>query len=177
MKRIIPFLVLFVLLASACNREEGDGVGTVEGYRPIYMSVDDALSVEVKGPEDLSKPGKIFVVGSWLYLTDKGKGVHFYDISNLLAPKRHAFISIPGIQDVAVKGNYLYADNITDIVVFDIADLDNISLSQRIEDVYPATNQQFPSSVSGYFECYDQTKGYVVGWEKTNLVNPKCRRD
>ncbi len=178
MKKIVTLLLLLTVLVSCSKeRQESEDVGKVDGYRPIYMPKDQALSTDVQGPEILSKPGKIYIVGSWLYLTDKGRGVHIIDISNLLAPKKHAFISVPGIEDVAVKGSYLFADNITDVVVFNIGDINNIQLSQRIEDVYPETNQLYPSQVSGYFECVDPSKGFVVGWEKVSLDNPKCWRN
>lgn len=178
MKKVFPFLLLILIIGVSCTKRElSTDVGTVDGLRPIYMSKTKALSTEVRGPEILSKPGKIYIVGSWLYLTDMGRGVHIIDISNLLSPKKVKFIEIPGIEDVAVKGNYLFADNLTDIVVFDISDISNIQQSQRISDVYPVENQELPNAYSGYFECVDKSKGYVIGWEKVSLDNPNCRRD
>jgi hypothetical protein len=81
------------------------------------------------------------------------------------------------VVDVAVKGHTLFADNITDLVALDISDVNNIQLSKRIKDVYPITNQLYPTGYSGYFECADTTKGFIVGWIEADLIEPQCYRN
>lgn len=179
MKAINWFLsLLMVLLLFSCTKREAanNEVGTVEGYRPVYMEPSQATTTSVKSSEPLEKPGKIYWYYNLMLLTDKHKGVHVIDISDPQNPVRESFIEIPGVRDVAVKAGFLYADNITDLVVFNITDIHNITQVHRVEGVYPLEEQMYPAGRSGYFECVDTSKGYVVGWEKATLEDPKCRR-
>lgn len=172
------WMLLLIVIATSCTEREpeGAGVGTVDGYRPIYMEKNKAMQVDIKGVQPLEDPGKIYWYYNYMMLTDKGKGVHVIDISNPASPQKVSFISIPGVNDVAVKSNFLYADNITDLVVFNISNVQNITYEKRVKDVYPLDNQMYPDHVTGYFECVDTTKGYVIGWQKVTLEDPKCRR-
>jgi hypothetical protein len=61
-------------------------------------------------------------------------------------------------------------------VAIDITDLSNVHITKRVAEIYPVENQMFPEFATGYFECVDTAKGYVAGWEKVNLSNPKCYR-
>jgi hypothetical protein len=45
-----------------------------------------------------------------------------------------AFINLEGVHDISVKGNYLFADNFVDLLVFDISDIQNITLVRTIEN-------------------------------------------
>ncbi len=177
MRKVLFFSLLLFLAASCTERElDNQAAGEVEGYRPVYLQASEALKVEVKGVQQLTDPGKIYWHYGYMMLTDKGNGVHVIDISNPASPKKIAFISIPGVSDVAATGNYLFADNVTDLVVFNIADVQNIQLVDRVEDVYPQDNQMYPAHATGYFECVDTTRGLVTGWQKVILEDPKCRR-
>ena len=73
--------------------------------------------------------------------------------------------------DFSIKQNMLYADNITDIVIIDISQMANPVYKNRISNVFPIQN--FPDE-AGPFECVDVSKGVVVGWEKSTLINPNC---
>lgn len=182
MKRLLFLAMVFLVVSCEVDPVSPGGTGSgledgrVEGYRPVYMAPQQAKTIEVTGVEPLENPGKIFWYHNFMMLTDQRKGVHIIDISNPANPQKLNFISIPGVNDVAVKSSYLYADNITDLVVLDISNVYDISFETRVNNVYPATNQMYPQHATGYFECVDTTKGLVVGWEKTMLEDPKCRR-
>ncbi|MCF8217739.1 MAG: hypothetical protein K9I29_07760 [Bacteroidales bacterium] len=179
MKHISLFIILFAVLLSSCNKREveSDNPGEkVEGFRPVYMDPDEAKDLSVKGAQPLEDPGKIYWYYNYVFLTDKGKGVHVIDIADPSNPQKKAFIKIPGVNDVAVKSNFLYADNVSDLVIFNINNMDAITFTDRIEDVYPVDQQMYPSGVTGYFECVDTTKGVVVDWQKVKLEDPKCQK-
>ncbi|MCB9283748.1 MAG: hypothetical protein H6563_06695 [Lewinellaceae bacterium] len=147
-------------------------VGEVEGLRPIYsQDWKDIQSLEARPVHNL---GKIYYKDSTIYVTESGWGIHVIDNSDPYHPERIKFIQIPGCKDVAIKGNILYADNVTDLVAIDISNLDNIVLLKRIEGLYPEVDQLAPEAYEGYFECVDPTKGAVVGWETALLDNPQC---
>jgi hypothetical protein len=65
------------------------------------------------------------------------KGIHVIDNSNPAAPRNISFINIPGNVDIAVKGNSLYADCYSDIVVFDISNPANVSAKKFMDNVLP----------------------------------------
>ncbi|NJO03673.1 MAG: hypothetical protein HC880_20140 [Bacteroidia bacterium] len=100
--------------------------------------------------------------------------MHIIDNHDPRHPERRAFIQIPGNVDIAIKENILYADNVTDLLVIDISDLNDIRLTKRIENAFP--NKQFPPVINTHFECVDASRGVVTGWEWTELENPKCQR-
>jgi len=178
MKRLIlPVLLpmLVMVFMASCTKEP---VKTtyVEGYKPVYISKTNAYKVKAENPTTFSYPGKMFLYQNYIYVTDLGYGVHIIDNSNPSKPKKVAFISIPGVVDAAVKNGVLYADNFTDLVAFDVSDVSNIQYKNRVKDLYPLENQLYPNFATGYFECADTTKGYVLRWEKATLESPKCYR-
>jgi hypothetical protein len=59
------------------------------------------------------------------------------DFSNPANPKNLAFVKIPGCVDMAVRGNFLYADLYTDLITLDITDPLNVKVQQYQESVFP----------------------------------------
>lgn len=172
---IIPSLLLGGFLLTGCLQDRESSrlaVGVVEGLRPVYSQ--EWQDIRALDPRPVGKLGKIYYKDSTIYVTESGWGVHVIDNSNPYQPVRIKFLQIPGCRDVAIKGNILYADNVTDLVAIDISNLDNITLLKRVEGLYPELDQESPEAYEGYFECVDQTKGAVVGWETALLDNPQC---
>ena len=177
MKRTRTVLLLFAfgLLLSACSTP--DVPTNVRGMKPIYISKNLAFDIGTENPRVMNQPGKIYIMGGYLFIVEKSQGVHVIDNSDPENPVKLKFIRIPGVIDVAVKGHTLFADNITDLVALDISNVNDVKISKRIKDVYPIVNQLYPTNYSGYFECADTTKGFVIGWEETDLNHPKCYRN
>jgi len=165
----VTALICTLLLAASCGKEKNDEV--VQGYKPIYASQDDLTKVDVRADEPLQNPGRIYVYEDYLLVNDQAKGIHIYDNSNQNNPQHLSFIAIPGNMDFSVSGGTLYADNVTDMLIVDITNPAAPAYKSRISNVFPV--QQFPDEF-GAFECVDPSKGFVIGWEKTELTNPKC---
>ena len=176
-----PTLIILVLLiATACNQWD-DGwqkpPKDVKGYKPVYITKQDAFNVYAGDPEQLVKPGKIYIYGGYLFIVEKLKGIHVINNLDPSNPVPVAFLHIPGCNDVAVSAGILYADNVTDLVAFDINDLNNINLVKRLPGRFPHGVILYPDEADGhYFECVDTTKGFVINWEYTTLNDPKCYR-
>jgi hypothetical protein len=168
-KSLFP-LLLFLLFFS------GTDSFTTDGYKPVYVSREEAKQINLTGPRDIITQGKIYIKDKTIYVGDVNLGVHVIDNSDPTHPQKTAFIQIYGNHDIAIKGNILYADNMEDLVAIDISDSDNPKVVKRVEDVYQLTNQQYPENLPyhTYFDCADPAKGYVVGWIPASLVNPKC---
>lgn len=101
------------------------------------MMTDEEYRASVKaGPaQELERAGKIYIYGKYLFVNEFYKGIHVYDNSNPRAPKSVSFLNIPGNIDMAVKGNYLYADSYGDLVVMNISDPEHATVAKWMEGV------------------------------------------
>lgn len=168
-------LAILALMAFSCTKTNDDVV-VAEGYKPVYVTHDLALNIESSEAKSFTNPGKMFLFGNYILVTDQGLGVHIIDNTNPSNPQKIKFISIPGVNDAVMKNGIMYADNFTDLVAINISDINNITVTKRLQDIYPVVNQFYPDFATGYFECVDTTKGYVAYWEAATLNNPKCHR-
>jgi hypothetical protein len=87
-----------------------------------------------------------------------------------------AFLKVPFCSEIAVKDNYLYVNNLNDLLIFDISNVAAPQLVRRLPGAFPHVNQQYPNVSDTYFECPDPDKGIVVRWEEKTLIKPQCRR-
>lgn len=123
-------------------------------YTPVYQSLTRTRA-EMKSStaKPLENTGKLNVFGHYIFLNEVGKGIHVIDNSNPSAPRNLSFLPIPGNSDLAVKGNYLYADSYSDIAVFDISEPSNIRAVRFLDNVikdknrYWMSNQTNPDSI------------------------------
>ena len=150
----------------SCNDEDDSEYAEYLVAKPITMSkADFRKNVDIVAPIPLNESGKIYVYGEFILVNEKYRGVHVVDNSDPKAPKKIAFIKIPGNVDVSVKGNYLYADSITDLIVLDISDINAIKMVNRLEDVL-RDNVVFPFEADIYeWQDIDHENDIVIGWE------------
>jgi hypothetical protein len=147
---------------------------TVKGYAPIYENTENS-KIKSMPAQAYTNSGKIYQKGNTTYQIDNELGIHVIDCNNVQAPVKIAFLSIKGISEMAIKDNILYTDNGIDLVAIDISDINNIKEVDRIKDAYEISSRVVPPHTGSYFECVDQTKGRVIGWESKTLHNPKCK--
>ncbi|MGI4020262.1 MAG: hypothetical protein ACRYFA_02035 [Janthinobacterium lividum] len=119
MKQPILFLSMFfmasIFLLTSCSKE--DNLEHYTYYKPVYKSKAEVRANIKSGPvRDVLEAGKIFIKDNYLFLVDVNRGVHIVDVTNISQPHKVAFIPIPGCADIAVRGNYLYADCGKDLV-------------------------------------------------------------
>ncbi len=101
-------------------------------YVPVYaLKTEVQANIKSSEPQSILSPGKLYVQGAYIYLSEAGKGIHIIDYSVPSSPKNIAFIPIPGNVDLAVKGNYLYADEYADLLTIDITN----PLTAKLVDV------------------------------------------
>ena len=117
----------------------------------------------VDPPKGIDESGKIYAYLNYIFVNDKGKGIHVIDNSNPVSPIKIAFLNIPGNVDISVKNGILFADSISDLVVFDISDINNINQINRLEDVFP-NYVVWPIGADIFESDYDYTEEIVVGW-------------
>jgi hypothetical protein len=167
-----PLTILLILGLFSC-RDSSIEYRKYTANVPQYMSYDE-LRKPVKSTAAIAiqSAGKIYIKDNYLFVNEKFKGIHVFDNSNPSSPVNLAFLDIPGNVDLAVKGNYLYADTYVDLIVLDISNLNSPVEISRIKDIFPYT---IPETKSVYpISNIDQSQGVITGWnvrEVTEEVN------
>ncbi|MCU7552454.1 hypothetical protein OCK74_25265 [Chitinophagaceae bacterium LB-8] len=119
------FSFLTLLIFSGCLKDQCSNTYTI--YSPVYKTLTQVRADMKSGqPQAIERPGKIYIRGNFIFWNELNKGIHIIDNSNPASPKNISFIKVPGNVDIAVKGSYLYADNYSDLVVFDISKPTNV---------------------------------------------------
>ena len=169
-KIIIPLLVGIVGLSSCADDDSQFEVVTVANA-VLQTRTEIRNEIAVQPPTAIRTSGKIFVYQDYVFVNDQNEGVHVIDNSDPLAPQKISFIKIPGNEDVEVRNDILYADSYTDLVLFDISDINNIERIQIYEDVFngfafarASIDQPFDYIEYGN---YDPQVHVVTGWTFT----------
>lgn len=166
-KNIFCLTLLFSFLFSACGDQRMRTVKWIE-YEPVYMTQAEFESaVGMEESRELKEPGKIYFYNSYLFVNEINEGIHIIDNSDPANPSKVGFINIPSNKDMAVRGNLLYADSHSDLVVFNIEDLQNPELIAREEGVFEKSASIHPGFP---YQPVDQTQGIVVDWKKVEKV-------
>jgi len=169
MKNYLLYLLVFLLFFSGSST-------TKLGYRPVYVSAETAKTISFSSPQELKNQGKIYIKDQYIFIGDINLGVHIIDNTNPEYPEKIGFLRIYGNHDIAIKGNTLYADNFEDLVAVDISNMEHPVLTKREKGIYSLMDSKFPPNVpyGTYFECVDESKGYVIDWVEAELHDPKC---
>lgn len=164
-------LALISLFLNACVREEQEFYSG-EGKKPVYLPVSELGNIGSVAPEPIVESGTIFLKDTLLFILEQRKGIHVFNLKDSLNTINMVFLKIPAITDFTLSGQYIYADSWRDLVTIDVADLFHIHETSRIQDVInPAL---YPLLYEGYFECVDESKGAIIGWENAVLDHAKC---
>jgi hypothetical protein len=158
-----PIMILLLMSIVSCKDSSIEYRKYVANV-PQYMSYDEMRQpAKSVAATPIETAGKIYIQGNLLFVNEKYKGIHVFDNSNPASPVNLTFIDIPGNVDLAVKGNYLYADNYVDLVVLDISTITSPIEVARIKDIFPYT---IPEAVEMYpIANIDQEQGVIVGWQ------------
>jgi len=158
---------LFIFISCDKNNEDYE---TVHVAKAEYMSLKALRSsVEIIAPTPIIESGKIYAYKNLVLVNDVESGIHIIDNSNPENPVKKAFIKIISNKDMEVKGDYLYADSLMDLLVFDISDLNNIYEVARLEDVFPSYLPMpfVDNLVVDYGENGFNSDEIIVGWNIT----------
>jgi hypothetical protein len=167
MKRWLTIGNIFLVIASfsvlpGCFKDRISRTYTL--MKPVYASKATVLSnIRSNNPRPLEAPGKIYILGRYLFVNEIDKGVHIIDNSNPSNPRAVAFVDIPGNIDIAVRGSYLYADMYKELVVVDISDPLNAKLVKEVPNVF---------SDRYYGTVVNDSAYIIVDWEiKDTMVD------
>jgi hypothetical protein len=138
MKKFINLALITVTIAlgfTSCLKDVGKKHYQI--YTPI-IETTSSLRAKVKSGAgiDVANAGKLFVIDNYVFLNEREKGIHVIDNTNPASPINKAFITIPGNTDLWVSNNVLYANCYTDFLAIDITDINNITTTKVIEDIF-----------------------------------------
>ena len=165
----IPFVALLVTIVfSGCVKDTCKHTFSYRMWLPVYKTTAEVrANIKSNQAEAIQQPGKIVLLGNYIFLNEVDKGIHIIDNSNPWAPQNIAFINIPGNEDLAVKGNTLYADLYTDLVTLDISDPLHVGVKKYTEGVFPDRIYS-----NGF---YADSSKVIVDWiKKDTTVTQDC---
>lgn len=171
MRTILSLIIASSLFLFSCNQEEYLAYSGM-GKAPIYIPFSELDNIGSEAPRSIEQSGPIFLIGDFFFMVEAGKGIHIFDLSDVDQQNSIAFINIPAITDFTIDGNILFADSWKDLVSIDITDIHNVVFLSRTTDVFDPF--LFPQLFNGPFECIDENRGAVIGWEDKNLENVFC---
>ncbi len=138
MKNFTYLLVCFSIVFFSCEKDDGPEE-IFEEYQvavPITQSMADfRTSVIIQEPKEIEQSGKIYMYENYIFINDQMKGILVLD-NTTFSPEKIKYIEIPQNTDIAIKGDVLYANSGRDLVTFDISDINNIKIMERLEDVF-----------------------------------------
>ena len=140
MKKIFSFTFAFFIIISfnSCMKDTCGHTYSYTWFEPLYKTTAEVRANIKNNPaRDIKAPGKLFIIGDYIFLNEINKGVHIINNSDPAAPVNIGFIDIPGNIDIAVKGNTMYADLYTDLVALDISNPLNVVKSKIVNNVFP----------------------------------------
>ncbi len=168
------FFLLFVSIFTSCWKP----VSTPEyvkvwGYRPIYT---DTIAISLEPPRAMLKAGKIYVKDKYIYQLDQNSGIHVFDKTDPSALEEIGFINVQGASEISISGNNLITNVYADLVVIDIADLQNIKLVSRVKHAFNAYEYEdhIPTNLPEhgvYYECIQGNMGVVKEWVRDSVYN------
>jgi len=161
-------VMVFGFSFSSCVKDSCHRTTKYTLYEPVYKTKAEVkANIKSNSPAEIKYPGKIYILGNYIFLNDIDRGIHIIDNSNPSSPQKKAFINIPGNMDIAVRGNILYADLYADLVTIDIADPLNAVVKKYNDGVFPYR------AYGGNFSV-DQSK-IIVDWAKRDTtINENC---
>jgi len=174
--KIIPIFALLFLYSVFFYSCEDATYKEYKGYAPVYLSYKDLRSsVSVVQNVDLKNPGKIYFKDNYIFIVEELKGIHVYDNSNPASPVKKAYVKLPGVVDISISGNLMYADSYVDLVVLDVEDINNIHNVGRVNNVFPYTVPEYKTDFPAAY--IDKDKGVVLNWELRTIkekieINP-----
>src|SRR5690349_19825 len=102
--------VMLMISLSACDKEKT--TRTYTWYTPVFKPLPEVRAeMKTSQARGLSKPGKIYIYGNYIFLNEVNEGIHVFDNTQPSSPKNIGFIPIPGNEDIAAQGNVLFADS------------------------------------------------------------------
>ncbi|WP_284651182.1 LVIVD repeat-containing protein [Flavobacterium terrisoli] len=165
MKKIYLLTVLvFSIFVSSCDNDDNNAEQAKFAVPTVKSLAQIRSDVAVSAARQTNSDGKIYVAENYLFYIAQESGVHVFNNANPTSPVNIAFINLEGVHDISVKGHYLFADNFVDLLVFDISDIQNITLVRTVQNAisfYP----EYPEEAEFYdYTVYPEADEIITGF-------------
>lgn len=117
----------------------------------MMLGYSPGRTIEVD-PDRITEPGKIWVQDDLLAIVDNYRGVHLFSVSDYSNPKRLSFINVPDAVDLAIKGDALYVNSSSTLMVYNIS---NKSAPVRVRSISNACTYVYAPGSYNYYEDDD----------------------
>jgi hypothetical protein len=157
----MSFIAMSLIALKSCIKDSGRLTYTI--YTPVvHTSIEVRASVKSDIAQPIISAGKICIKDNYIFVTEKGKGIHIIDNSNPASPVNKAFITIPGNEDIGINGSILFADCYTDLLAIDISNINNVFVKSYAANIYPERRY-----INGY---YVDSGKVVTDWIKRDTT-------
>lgn len=172
MKNFTYLFVCFACVFFSCEKNDLPGdiqEKLFEEYQvavPITQSMEDfRTSVVIQEPKEIEQSGKIYMYENYIFINDQMKGILVLD-NTTFSPQKIKYIEIPQNTDIAVKGDILYANSGRDLVTFDISDINDIKIMERLENVfYTDYRPEVPPQTEAVdFSNFNDAEEIIIGY-------------
>ncbi len=139
MKKLLCYSLCIIIITcfNSCVKDSCTHTYSYTWFEPLYKTTTEVRdNIKTSAARVIKVPGKLFIIGKYIFLNEVNKGIHIINNSNPAAPVNIGFIDIPGNIDIAVKGNTLYADLYSDLVTLDISNPLNVGKKKIIDNVF-----------------------------------------
>jgi hypothetical protein len=155
---ILSFLgTVLLLLVSGCDKSHDK---LYVSYEPIYADRTAVIgAINGSASEPITNVGKIYVRDPYIFISDTGRGIHVIDNHNPSHPVQTAYLAIPGNNDIAIKGNLLYADMRDELLTLDISDIRHVKVVNEQQNIFR-------------YYGYESSDKIIVGWKKIYSTHP-----
>jgi hypothetical protein len=166
LKILFSCVIVFGFLS--CSEDDPGKYADYLVARPLTISLQEFKNgVDIISPQPIAESGKIYAYQDYIFVNDKYRGVHVIDNSNPASLRKVSFIKIAGNVDISIKNNFLYADSLTDLIVLDISDINNIQIVNRLENVL-RDNVVWPMEADIFeYGDWNNENNVLIGWEVT----------
>ncbi len=168
----LSFLSIFALFFS-CDDSETRFETRIVANAVLENKDVIRASISVESERPINESGKIYTYVNYVFVNDRNLGVHVIDNRNPENPQKIAFLKIPGNVDIEVRNDILYADSYTDLVLFDISNIDAITFIERYEDVFNDFGFAQASLTEPFDQVdygdYDPEVSFIVDWTFTEI--------
>lgn len=159
MKNSIYFLAIIMLMLTISCEDKCTEIRSYLTYTPVYALKEDVLKAEVTSAREISTPERLYFKDNYVFIVESNEGIHVINNSDPSSPNNEYFISIPGNHDVAIQDHYLYADNYTDLLVFDVSDIHDIRQVMRIDSAFEYTG-------GNYLIAHDDPSSLIIEYSE-----------
>ncbi|MGF6849654.1 hypothetical protein QFZ51_004889 [Chitinophaga sp. W3I9] len=169
-----PVILAVILVLGGCTKDKCTKMIQTKINIPVMMALTDYwASIKSEAPKEIILTGKIYVKDQYIFVNEPYAGIHIIDNSNPSSPQKVSFINVMGNIDIAIKGDFLYADSYADLIVFNISDPRNIRFVKRVPE---ATS--LPANVNGLLVGWHYNRdSIVIGYTTRDTSYCDCDPD